>query len=523
MKQSEKTGMVKNVSSSWLMLAVNVGTGIVISPYILHKLGDDAFGLWVLIFAVTGYYGLFDFGIRSSIVRFVAKFHATGEHEEMNRLVSTGLFSYSIVGVFLVCLTAVGSLLLNRVFHILPGYMHTAKLLFWMVGVALALGFPLGVFGGVLEGLQKFYLLNFVNIVITLFRATLIIIALKRGQGLLTVAFITVIFPIVNQLWNAANVFRLERLRLGLHNVNRQTFRQMFNYGSITFTIAVADKLRFKTDALVIGSFLSAGAITQFAIPSRIVEYSTQLVDSLAQIFMPMSSHHDAKGDFVRLRSVFIAGNRACALIMFPVCAGLILLGKSVIQIWMGARYVAASYPVLLVILIPVTLRMSQAASGRVLFGMARHKTLAMVTLAEGVANLFLSILLVRHYGVIGDALGTAIPLTCTCIFFLPFHLGKILQVSVWTFLTRAYKAPLLMSVPLIVVLLLLRRWFVPHTLIQLAFQVGVAGAVYAGFVYWFMFVKGPLNFRKTAVEDRVVTDPLQELAVATVPSKPQG
>ena len=72
-------------------------------------------------------------------------------------------------------------------------------------------------------------------------------------------------------------------------------------------------------------------------------------------------------------------------------------------------------------------------------------------------------------------------------------------------------------------VLLLLRRWFVPHTLIQLAFQVGVASAVYAAFVYWFMFVKGPLNFRKTAVQDRVVTDQLQELAVATVPSKPQG
>ena len=46
---------------------------------VLHHLGDDAFGLWVLIFSLTGYYGLFDFGIRSSLIRYVSKFQATNE------------------------------------------------------------------------------------------------------------------------------------------------------------------------------------------------------------------------------------------------------------------------------------------------------------------------------------------------------------------------------------------------------------------------------------------------------------
>ena len=61
---------------------------IFISLYILHRLGDDAFGLWILIFSVTGYYGLFDLGIRSSIIRYVAKFSATDDHAELNRLVN---------------------------------------------------------------------------------------------------------------------------------------------------------------------------------------------------------------------------------------------------------------------------------------------------------------------------------------------------------------------------------------------------------------------------------------------------
>src|SRR5882762_7953282 len=65
-----KVRALKNVASSWAGLAVNVAVGFFLSPFILHHLGDEAFGLWVLIFSLTGYYGLFDFGIRSSLIRY---------------------------------------------------------------------------------------------------------------------------------------------------------------------------------------------------------------------------------------------------------------------------------------------------------------------------------------------------------------------------------------------------------------------------------------------------------------------
>src|SRR5256885_12712020 len=48
-----------------------------------------ASGVWVLIFSITGYYGLFDLGIRSSIVRYVSKFSATDNKEEIAKLINT--------------------------------------------------------------------------------------------------------------------------------------------------------------------------------------------------------------------------------------------------------------------------------------------------------------------------------------------------------------------------------------------------------------------------------------------------
>src|ERR1700721_3238847 len=107
MLKLEKKQNLKNVGSSWSALGINVIVGIFLSPFILHRLGDAAFGIWVLIFSVTGYYGLFDLGIRSSIIRYVSKYTATDEKEKLTRFVNTSLFSYSAIGVLSMTLTVV--------------------------------------------------------------------------------------------------------------------------------------------------------------------------------------------------------------------------------------------------------------------------------------------------------------------------------------------------------------------------------------------------------------------------------
>ncbi|MGA8507756.1 MAG: flippase [Candidatus Sulfotelmatobacter sp.] len=481
----DKGQVLRNVGSSWFALGVNVLVGIFLSPYILHRLGDEAFGLWILIFSVTGYYGLFDLGIRSSIVRYVAKYSATEEHDELNGLVNTAMFGYSGIGIVAMAVTLIATYYVNSIFRIPTEFVVTARWLLLMVGTSVSLGFPLGVFSGILEGLQRFYLLNFTSISSTLIRALFIVIALRHGRGLLTVALITLALPLLSALVNAAAVFRNLRLRLGFRYVSRSSLRRIASYSGTTFLIIMAGRLRFKTDALVIGTFVSATAITFFTIGSRLVDYASEVVSSLAQLFVPMSSQSHATGDLDGLRRIFVVGNRACAFIIFPITAILTILGKSIIEAWVGPKYVATSYPVLLVLLYPTTLMLAQSASGRTLWGMAKHRTWAWVVLAEGASNLILSVILVRPYGILGDAIGTAIPLTCSMIFFLPRHLCRLLGIKLTTYLHRAFVLPLVLCVPMVVVLLLMQRWFIPHRLGQLVIQLAIAGLVYSIGLAW--------------------------------------
>jgi O-antigen/teichoic acid export membrane protein len=485
MRRLEKIQIIKNVGSSWFALGVNIVVGIFLSPFILHRLGDAAFGIWVLIFSLTGYYGIFDLGIRSSIIRYVSKYIATKDLKEVSGLINTALFTYSCVGALCLAITIAGSFYVDRFFHVSASLEGAARWLLLLVGTSVAVGFPLGMFGGILEGLQKFYVNNWTTVVSTLLRAVLIVFYLNRGYGLLTAALITVGLPFLASIVRVVLAFRFMPMKLSWADVNRNSFRHMANYSGVTFMIIVAAQLRFKTDAVVIGTFLSSAAITYFYAGSRLVDYAGEVVSSLAQIFVPMSSQSDAVGNMDRLRKIFIAGNRACAFTILPISIAFVILGKSIIQVWVGKKYVAQGYPVLLTLIFPYTLMLMQAASSRILFGMGKHGKLAVVTLIEGATNLVLSILLVRPYGIVGDALGTAIPLAGTFILFLPFHLCFRLQLRLSTYLRQAYLLPLMLSMPLVVVFWLMQRWFVAQTYRQLAVQFLAGGLVYGLSLGW--------------------------------------
>src|SRR5271169_2780557 len=121
---SQKLQIIRNVGSSWSALAVNVAIGIFLSPFILHHLGDTAFGIWVLIFSITGYYGLFDLGIRSSIIRYVSKYTATGDQEKLTQFINTALFSYTCIGAVGMTLTVLLSSSVGNLFRNIPPELH---------------------------------------------------------------------------------------------------------------------------------------------------------------------------------------------------------------------------------------------------------------------------------------------------------------------------------------------------------------------------------------------------------------
>jgi O-antigen/teichoic acid export membrane protein len=467
-----------NVGSSWLKLAAQAAVGIVLSPLILHKLGDTAFGIWILIFSVGAYFGILDFGIRASIGRYVARFAAMQDQESLNRSVSTSLAACSVLGLLVLVITAISSHYLGVLFKIPTNFLGTARLLFLLIGTDVALGFPLSVFGCVLEGYQNFRSLNLSHICAALLRGLLGVLVLSLGGGLLLLAAVTVGLNILRHLACLHLAFRTTPVRVSVRHFDKSLLGELMSYGGIAFTIFIAESLRFQSDVVVIGALLSSAAIAGFSIAAKLTEYPASVITSLAQVFTPMASECDARGNGEGLRKMLVSGNRACALIVFPLCTALIVFGKSIIEVWVGARYLS-SYSILVVLIIPRTLLLAQSGSVRILLGLGRQRLFALVVLFDGVTNLILSVMFLRHWGVFGVALGTAVPLACTSLLFLPLHLCRLLELRLISFLREAYLPAMAATLPMASTALLLERWFHPSNYVGLLSVMALAGVVY--------------------------------------------
>src|SRR5438105_2263181 len=86
--------VLRTVTTSWIAVLANAAVSFLLTPFVLRHLGDEAFGFWVLITTMVGYYGLFDIGLRASVLRYVSRQNALQDYEGVNKVVATAFYNY---------------------------------------------------------------------------------------------------------------------------------------------------------------------------------------------------------------------------------------------------------------------------------------------------------------------------------------------------------------------------------------------------------------------------------------------
>src|SRR5262245_60353229 len=66
---AESPRLARSVVANWVGFAAQVAAAFLVSPVLVHGLGDRRYGLWSLVESVLGYLMLFDLGVAASVVR----------------------------------------------------------------------------------------------------------------------------------------------------------------------------------------------------------------------------------------------------------------------------------------------------------------------------------------------------------------------------------------------------------------------------------------------------------------------
>ncbi len=494
---TERRALLINAVANGLGFAAQLALAFFLAPFLVHALGDRRNGIWSLVESILGYLMLFDMGVAASVVRYVARFEATRDQQSLNRVFSTSVCIFAAAGACVLALAGGLAWFGMGLFRVPADLVGEGRWMLALLGFNLAVGLPLGAFPSVLEGLGRYPAKTLLRTAVQLARAVLYVIVLRRGGGLVALAWVITACNLVEHAGMAALAFAyLPGLRFSPRLVDRATFRAIRGYSTDALLAMVAGRISFQTDAVVISFFLGPQFITFFGIAAKLVEQAKNSLRSVTTVLTPAFSAWEARGRDDAIRRTFLDGTRWVLWLILPVQAGLLVLGRPFLVLWMGPRYAEQSYPTLVILAVPLGLALAESIGGRLLYGVGRLRWFARLVLAEAVANLLLSVVLARPLGIEGVALGTALPNVVAAL-AVSVYVCRALGVGLGAYFREAFLAPVLLSAALAAGWLAAGRWCEPADWPRL---IGTGAAGLAAY----LAVAGLLEFGPAALAQRL-------------------
>lgn len=425
---------------NYLVTGTELLIGVFMLPFNVAHLGQSAYGLWVLVASITIYFSMFDMGYGVAQVKFAAKYRAQGDATALNEIASTMFCVFSGVGAFTFALALLLSFNLDRFFPLTAAQAQTGQIVLLFISAYVALGFPVSVFGGIVNGFQRTYLNGIVAFMTAIVVAGVNVAVLLAGYGLAELVAATTAVRILSYLLYALNAYRVfPALRIRPQYFRRERLREVTGFSVFILIIDLANKLNYSTDTIVIGAFLGTSAVAIWAVAQRLIEIVQRITDQLNAVLFPVVVDSSTVQRLDRLQKILVQGTRLSLAMVVPLATVLGLTARPLVMVWVGPAF-SASVDVIYILSIVVALRVGNATSAVILKGSDLHKFLAFSNLSMAAGNLILSVLLVRVYGLIGVAIGTLIPIVVFSMFVVfpaacrrvGMPVFTVLRKSVW-------------------------------------------------------------------------------------------
>ncbi|MEO5924518.1 MAG: oligosaccharide flippase family protein [Bryobacteraceae bacterium] len=469
-----------NAVWSILSIVVSLVAGLLMSPYLIRKLGEDGYGIWLLAFSINGYYTVLDFGFRSAVINSTAKASVSKDHHTINGVLSTAIaytaaISILLLGVIVVFVAPRSAQLLG----VSDRYADSFPLVFSLVGSGAVLSFSTNIVSGCLEGLQQYGSLRRLQTAALALRTVAYFLALWMGGKILALVLCTLGYWAA--LWVGYTLMLrhyFPELRLQWSLVSRSTLRDMAGYGVHTSVNTVAMIGQQQTPPIFISRSLPDAFIGYFSLPDRIVQVPIGMIRTIAEMLNPLAAEYIVQNKHEALGRIGRLGNRYGFILYAPIALLMLTWGPGIIHIWISQDYADNVGPLLPYFILSTWVALAgQGASQSLLFGIRAHKWCAWGLMGEAAIVTLASIFFLKGGLVVLARWMCGAMIANRCL-LSAWALCRKLGLSFFSFLWSIYGVPTLLALP---VYFLLRQFSLatPDKTWGLVFIAGVLACAY--------------------------------------------
>jgi O-antigen/teichoic acid export membrane protein len=384
--------------------------------------------------------------MRSAMFRYVAMFRGGVDRDEVDRTFSSALFLVSLTAILISILSVGVSALLPRWITLQGTPTSTFRELLLLLGLSVAVTFPTRMLGTYISAHQRWDLYNGAGIVAIIIRAIAIVVVLSLGHGLLAIAVATLVISVLSLGQHVVFVRIADRrVHASMRLVSGQRIRELFTFSVRSLLVSVGDYLRFYSDSAVIAAVLNVGLVTPFNVATRLIECFKCVVIAAGGPVLGTMTELDGGRRREDLRELLLSATRLLGLL--SVLGGVLLLvdGRPLLRLWVGNDLVSA-YPLVAVLAFGYMINLAQHPTLLFVIAKGQHGPLGWWTIAEGIANIALSVVWGRTHGLMGVAMGTIVPMLVVKIIIQPIYALRAAEMSAWEYISRGLGRPILVG-----------------------------------------------------------------------------
>lgn len=406
--------------------------GFFMVPFFVRSLGNDQYGIWILVGSIFVYRNALNMGLNSALNRYIPMFLAKNNINGIQAAINTSMLYLCFTSIILTVITLIVHKYIDLWFNIAPDFIEPSRTLILIVGFCFVVIMPLQMYSGVLSGLQRYDIVSLATIIPVIIRTTVLILVLSKCNGLLTMGLA---FGICEILMRASQVLfalkLLPQIHISFKSIDLSLLRQMLHYGANTLLYTLAAVIVCKSSDIIIGVFLDTEDITKYYVALAGILMLGMFVEALAAAIKPAVSDLDARDDESRIHQITFWTQKYLLILLIPPFFFLLLMGGDFLRVWVGADF-AELHLILILLSIGHFLRLVQYSNFLVLVGKGEHRVFGIFAGVMAACTIILAIILVKIFNLrlTGIALSNLLPMSIICGLILPIYFNFKMNIS---------------------------------------------------------------------------------------------
>lgn len=500
-KKQIRSGVILAYAS----LTVGLLSQLLITPYIVEKIGASGHGLYTLAVSVVSYLNLLSFGLGSVYIKFYAEAQITENEEKIKKLNGSLLSIFAFVSAIVFIGGCVLSAFCGSIFgkSLSADEISTLRVMVLILAGNMSLTFLGSVHSSYIIAKEEFAFQKSLALIKSVIQPALSVLLVFIGLKSLA---LVVSLVVMSQAVNLSNVVycKFKGFSMKVQIPDKSLLRRILSYSSFIFIIMIIDQINWNVDETLLGILVGSTATSVYGIGAEFNTYFKALSTSISSMYTPMIHKLKNSGGEMseeeidrRLSDLMIQTGRLQYVIIMLVYTGFVFFGQAFIESWVGPVY-KDSYYIALLILGCEIVPLIENVGIEIRRAKDKQKVPTAVSVVRAVANLAISIPLCIRFEGIGCAFGTAVTMVAGSI-FLNIYYKRALHLDIRRFWLRILRLTVSI-IPALIFGVILNLFVEISGYLQIFIYAAAYSAIYALSVFLF----GTSKDEKTIVISKI-------------------